>query len=63
VEPVGVLSTTDKIAFGVTGGAQNIKDVDLTTGGLVAPKLTYATEPATLESEDEYIYSARVEVM
>lgn len=63
VEPVGVSSTTDKIIFGVTSGKQNIKDVDLSTGGLTRPKLTFdGVATATLESEDEYIFNAKVEV-
>lgn len=63
VEPVGVLSTTDKITFGLTSGKQNIKDIDLTNGPLVEPELIVASVTATLESADEYVFSANVEVM
>jgi hypothetical protein len=60
VEPVGVSSTTDKVVFGVVTSIKQA--VDLSTGGSLTTKLVYAGEGATLESEDEYIYSAKVEV-
>jgi hypothetical protein len=62
VEPVGVLSTTDKITFGVTSGKQNIKDIDLTNGSLVKPGFIVEGEAATLEAADEFTFSAKVEV-
>lgn len=63
VEPVGVSSTTDKIVFGVTSGKQDITDIDLTTGGLVAPKLSvFGVNDGTLEASDEFTFSAKVEV-
>jgi hypothetical protein len=63
LEPIGVLSTTDKIVFALSGGKQNINDIDLTNGPLVAPKFILEGLSATLESADEYVYSAKVEVM
>ena len=38
-EPVGSLQTTGKVVFAQTGGKQDIADLDLSTGGLVAPEL------------------------
>jgi hypothetical protein len=62
VEPVGVSSTTDKVTFGVTSEKQNIKDIDLTNGGLVEPELIVEGGAATLEAADEFLFSAKVEV-
>jgi hypothetical protein len=63
MEPVGSLRKTGKLVFGVTGGAQNIKDVDLSTGGLVAPELTAFSTQVTEETTESLTYSAATEVM
>jgi len=63
VLPVNISSTTGRLDFGVTGGVQNITDVDLSTGGLVKPKLTAGSEPITEETTEEIEFSEKVEVM
>ena len=63
VEPVNISSTTGRLVFGVTGGVQNITDVDLSTGGLIKPKLSVGTELGTEETTEEITFSAPVEVM
>ena len=63
VEPVNISSTTGRLVFGVTGGVQNITDVDLSTGGLIKPKLSVGTELGTEETTENIEFSAAVEVM
>src|ERR1700722_4095123 len=59
---IGVPANTNTLTFGVTAGVQNIKDVDLSTGGLVAPRLTAFTESATLESTEALTFSIVTEI-
>ena len=40
VNPIGTSTTKGTLEFGVTSGVQNIKEVDLSTGGVVKPKVT-----------------------
>jgi hypothetical protein len=40
IEPIGVATTKFTLKIEAPGGVQKIKEVDLTTGGLVKPKLT-----------------------
>jgi hypothetical protein len=61
-EPVGTSSKTGKLVFGVTSGVQNIKDVDLTTGGLVAPELTAFSTTATESTSESVTYVTATEV-
>ncbi|HEY4918194.1 MAG TPA: hypothetical protein VIH92_14880 [Solirubrobacteraceae bacterium] len=62
VEPVGTSTTKGALTFGVTGGAQNIKEVDLTTGGLIKPKLTAFAETATAVATETGTASSATEV-
>jgi hypothetical protein len=48
VEPIGSLVTKGTLKFETTGGVQNIKEVDLSTGGLVKPKLTSFSATASV---------------
>lgn len=57
LEPVGKESKTGTITLGVTGGKQNIKEVDVTNGGLVKPKLTAFSTEATQEQLEELEFS------
>jgi len=65
VEPFGgPLQTTGKLTFGVTSGAQNITEVDLTTGGSVKTELTALGGVAnTEETEESLKFSTPTEVM
>ena len=63
VEPVKISSTTGRLVFGVTGGVENITDVDLSTGGLIKPKLTFGPELGTEETTENIEFSEKVEVM
>jgi hypothetical protein len=62
-EPVGVVTTTGKLIFSETGGKQNITDVDLSTGGLVAPELTAFSATATEETTESLTFNPEIEVM
>lgn len=62
VEPVGVHQTTDKLRFALTGGQQNIRTVDLSSGGLVLPQLTAAFFELTQEAVEEVTFATAVEV-
>jgi hypothetical protein len=63
VEPIGSSQTTGKLAIALTGGKQNITDIDLTHGlGLAAPKLTFAGETAALEQVASLTYAVPTEV-
>jgi hypothetical protein len=53
--PVGISQTTGKLAFAVTSGKQNIKDIH-TLAGLVAPALDAFATSATDEGSDELTY-------
>jgi hypothetical protein len=61
VEPVGSSQTTGKLVLGVTGGAQNITDIDLPTG-LVKPALTAFSTTATESVTDNLTFSSKTEV-
>ena len=63
VLPVNIASTTGRLIFGVTAGVQNITDVDLSTGGLIKPKLTVGSEPGTEETTENIEFKEAVEVM
>jgi len=63
VTPVNALTLSGALSFGVTGGAQNIKDIDLTNGPLVRPELTFASDTSTEEASYDLAFSKDVEVM
>jgi hypothetical protein len=63
VKPVGVSTTKGTVTFGVTGGKQNITDVDLSTGGLIQPKLrAFGLATATEETIETVTYATATEV-
>jgi hypothetical protein len=62
VLPIGKSQKTGKLVFGVSGGKQKIKDIDLSGGPLVKPALTAFTATATEEAEAEITFSATTEV-
>jgi hypothetical protein len=55
-----VLSGT--VTFAVSGTKQAITDVDLSTGGLIAPKLKAFGVAATEETKERVTYSIDTEV-
>jgi hypothetical protein len=65
VKPTRKSQISSKVIFGVTSGKQNIKDIDLSIGGLAKPELnafsTAATEE-TEETEEALSYEKEVEV-
>jgi hypothetical protein len=62
VEPVGTSTTKGTLTFGVTSGVQNIKEVDLSTGGVVKPKFTAFGGTATAEATEAGTFSTATEV-
>jgi len=63
VGPVNALTLSGTLSFGVTGGAQNIKDIDLTNGPLVKPELLFASDTSTESANYDLAFSNDVEVM
>jgi hypothetical protein len=63
IGPTGKLITTGKFVFALTGGKQNITDVDLSPGlGLVVPKLIGFSVAGTVEQTEEVTFSEAIEV-
>jgi hypothetical protein len=63
VSPVGKSVSTGTITFATPSGKQAIKDVDLSTGGLIAPKLSLGGVTTATEQTTETIeYSKSTEV-
>jgi hypothetical protein len=62
VNPVGVSTTKGTLTVSAPGGVQAIKDVDLSTGGLVLPKLTAFGGNASEETTELVTYSVATEV-
>jgi hypothetical protein len=62
LEPVGVSQTTGKLTLVGSGGKESITDVDLSTGGLVAPELKAFGSSASEETTENYTLSKATEV-
>jgi hypothetical protein len=63
VSPVGKSVETGTVTLAVPSGKQAIKDVDLSTGGLIAPKLSaFGVTTATEETTEQIEYSKSTEV-
>jgi hypothetical protein len=63
VEPVSTKSFTGKLLFLAPAGVQAIKEVDLSTGGLVKPSLkAFGIANASEETTEEIKFSAETEV-
>jgi hypothetical protein len=62
-EPVGSLQKTGKLVFAQTSGVQNVKEVDLSTGGSVKPELTAFSTTATETTEESLKFTTPTEVM
>jgi hypothetical protein len=62
LEPVGKSQTTGKLTLAVTGGKQAITDFDLSTGGLVKPKLNAFSTEATQSAAASITFSKATEV-
>jgi hypothetical protein len=62
LEPVGVSQTTGKLVLTSSGGKESITDVDLSTGGLVAPELTSFGSSMTETTTEGYTLSKATEV-
>jgi len=63
VSPVGISVSNGTITFATPSGKQAIKDVDLSTGGLIAPKLSaFGVTTATEQTTEAIEYSKSTEV-
>jgi len=62
VNPVGTSTTKGTLAFELSNKTQGIKEVDLSTGGLIKPKLTVAGETATEETSEVLTFTGATEV-
>jgi hypothetical protein len=63
VDPVGTKTLKGKLLFAVSSGVQAIKEVDLSTGGLVKPSLKwFGVATATEETTEELTFSEATEV-
>jgi hypothetical protein len=62
LSPVGVSQTTGKLVLTGSAGKESITDVDLSTGGLVAPELKAFGSSASEQTEENYTLSKATEV-
>jgi streptogrisin C len=62
VKPTRKSQISSKVIFGVSSGKQNIKDIDLSIGGLAKPELNAFSTAATEETEEALSYEKEVEV-
>jgi len=62
VTPVNTSTTKGLLTFSQSGGVQAIKEVDVSNGGLVKPKLNVGAETATEETVEEVTWSEPTEV-
>jgi len=63
VDPVGTKTLKFKLLFSAPSGVQAIKEVDLSTGGLVKPSLkSFGVASATEETTEELTFSEATEV-
>ncbi|HEY4918195.1 MAG TPA: hypothetical protein VIH92_14885 [Solirubrobacteraceae bacterium] len=60
--PIGTKTTKGTLEFGVTSGVQNIKEVDLSTGGVAKPKLTAFSETAQEATTDAITFGTATEI-
>jgi hypothetical protein len=61
-EPIGSLVTKGTLKFNAPGGVQEIKEVDLSTGGLVKPKLTAFSATASGVVQEAGTYGTATEI-
>jgi hypothetical protein len=61
-EPIGSSVTKGTLKFNAPGGVQEIKEVDLSTGGLVKPKLTAFSATASQTVQEAITFGTATEI-